>query len=396
MLVAILVLCQSGVMCRSRSPRGTNKERSLAADNSSRSPRGTNTERALAVDNNQVCLFMNTVLDDSLWTDNWRERFLHHMRTVLMESVYRQCTKKSPCRSLESFHFFVQTQDKSFSEIVPTADKDLWVNVHFNNRSENHTLLDRIVVETVSKNRCRWIAYTWLEADDAFMDGYFQYITTKVPKVLITTSRNDGSSWLGALFAARKIKTLVLGHNRCTTSYYYNDFYSGQSQGQGLILRRDIWLAIKSPYIHRGFHVHFLKKVRELVMRKLGYPEYSSPCCVHEHTTWENTKLQIQLEKEDASESGILFIDVTADWKTSALFVQTPFSSHFPHGNYSDLPICDKEQQHAIREEFPKDVMFLMHVAKEANMSFEEACYNNRFMRNKNVLCKRLTKDVDN
>jgi hypothetical protein len=248
------------------------------------------------------------------------------------------------------------------------------------NNPDRHLKVRDGLIEAVGKSACQWLSIVWIDADDAIMDGYFDYITSTLRKALVETRTADGLPWRGAVFAAREMPRLFLGYNRCKVDTEHQPFYSGQSQGQGFIIRRAIWESMQRPLIHRGGHVFFLKRFRELVMHGLGFLEYQSLTCKHGLTYWRNTERQINYEKNDESKSRIIFIDVAQDWNTTAIFVQSPFSSHFPWETWRDLPVCNQKHRNDVQKVYPQDIMYVLEYADSFDFTFADACANNLYL----------------
>jgi len=161
---------------------------------------------------NRVCLVLYTKIDDLKWSDKWRNDFLWYTRNVLIKSIRRQCSYKYPCPSLANFNLYIKTNNKTFEQLVNPGN---WI--HF---EQFHTKADEQISETVAQSDCGWVAFTWIDADDAFMDGYFNYISADIPKVLLGSKTRDGYAWRGAVFAAREMQRLLIGHNRCETGFF--------------------------------------------------------------------------------------------------------------------------------------------------------------------------------
>jgi len=233
----------------------------------------------------------------------------------------------------------------------------------------------------LKRHSCNWVSYSWIDADDAFLDGYFQYITD-IPKKLATTKTVSGAPWRGAIFIARECPRLTIGNNKCAFGDYksYNPevpFYSGRAPGRGIILRRHIWTQLDLAEIKTWLHIYFVRDIRNSVMHGLGYTDYSSEACSKGYFHWKNTTEQIDLEKRDAAETRLLLIDVTVDWKTSGILVTSPFSAHYPWAFDNALPICNKEERLGIQKMFPKDMMYILHAGNMLKLSIEQCCRNN-------------------
>jgi len=179
---------------------------------------------------------------------------------------------------------------------------------------------------------------------------------------------------------------LILGHNRCEVKKIFNPFYSGLSQGQGNILRRDVWESIGRGFLSRGAHVQYLRNFREFVMWRLGAAEYHSNTCRRKFFFWNETKEHIVYELRDAAQTRIRFFDVALENSTSAVFVQTPFSSHFPWDGWREIPVCDDEQKEIVQRDYPKDVKYLLELAGTLIFGIKDAC-NNKFFANAHSEC---------
>jgi len=126
-----------------------------------------------------------------------------------------------------------------------------------------------------------------------------------------------------------------------------------------------------------------LKEFRDLVMHGLGFLKYNSEIFERGPNMWRNTIEQIYYERKDAADSRIIFIDVSQDWNTMGVFIQTPFSSHFPWMSWKDLPVCDKNQRDGILKEFPQDIMYILKYADSFDFTLADACANNKFLKHK-------------
>merc|ERR1719193_746204 len=98
-----------------------------------------------------------------------------------------------------------------------------------------------MIQKIVDQDDCKWLSTIFIDADDGFLDGYFDYVTSGLTGKLVQTLTMDGEPWRGAVFGARSLSRLVIGKGRCGTENIEKHWYSGFSQGQGFILRRDVW-----------------------------------------------------------------------------------------------------------------------------------------------------------
>jgi len=325
-----------------------------------------------------VCLFLTTVINTAQWTPSYSNKFVQWMRNVFLVSVERQF--KDPCPGLETFKLLILSKGDD-----PKL-KDL--NEYGKNPGEVpivwHALpnFSDIIKENVLKHRCRYISTIWLDADDALLDGYFKYITEEIPKMLTETRTSYGTPWRGAMFALRSPKWLEVGINRCRGIFEGRDIYCGYSQGQGVILRRTIWEELGQNFLYHGFHGKFLKTVREWVMHGLGHKDYISSAGVGKFGRWEETEEMIAFERSDAAESQIQMVDLSKRWKTSAVFVRTPFSSSFPWKYINAIPLCTEERINAIKRKFPQEVDFILKAwidHRDIHLTMLEVCRNNKY-----------------
>jgi len=342
-------------------------------------------------DNHGVCLFLTTVINPADWTTSYANKFIHYMRNVFLVSVERQF--KEPCPGLETFKLLIlgRQDDPKLSELYEYGKNPGEIPIVWHNRSN----FSDFVKETVLKHSCKWISTIWLDADDALLDGYFKYITEEIPRMLTRTTTSDGKFWRGAMFALRSPKWLEVGLNRCEGIFEGRIIYCGYSQGQGVILRRSLWEKLGQEFLYHGFHAQFLKIVREYVMHGLGHKDYISMAGVGKYGLWEETAEMIAFERSDAAESQIKMVDLTKRWKTSAVFVKTPFSSSFPWKRINELPLCTEEHIITIKREFPREVEFIIKAWIEhqnMHVTMLEVCRNNMYFHSKlgNHTCEEV------
>jgi len=310
------------------------------------------------------------------WTSReWTQDFYSYVKAVLLRSIERQCKTKLTCPSMKQFHLFIRVAGESENNKF-TLERKRNVNITIVRGPKVMQQYLNIMKYNILHHMCKWLSTIYIDADDAFLDGYFDYVTSMINNVL-QTKTEDGFPWRGAVFAARALPRLVVGKNRCFINKdAVNNFYSGLSQGQGFILRTNVWQAMKMPWIPRLHHLKFLKNIRQTVMHHLGFKTYKSNTLGR----WHSTPSQIEYERKDAAESRIIFVDVSVDGKSTAIFLQTPFSSHFLWEKLGDLPICDKQQQRIIQREFPQDIMYYLSMADSLNQTKAVACLNNKFL----------------
>jgi len=341
-----------------------------------------------------VCLFLETRIDVRTWTtEKWIKSFFSYMKNVIVKSILRQCKGLNSCTSVKSFDLFIKlwghhTQLTKFIEDVRQI-----VSTRVFLFSGRKHKISKAIGEIVDENNCKWLSTIYLDADDGLLDGYFDYVTSEITNKLLHTNTVHGTNWRGAVFASRYIPRLVLGNNRCAVyTETLHVFCSGHSQGQGYVLRRDVWESMGRPWRDRGSHWLFLQGFRNFVMNRLGFMEYRSETCEHGKFKlyWDQTQENIAFEKADEARSGIMYIDIPPVLGTSAVFVQTPFSSHFPWDTWRDLPVCDSDQKLVVQQQYPQDVMYLLELADSFNLTAEEVCKNNRYFAAKAAVCKNI------
>jgi len=244
------------------------------------------------------------------------------------------------------------------------------------------TRYQAMIEQIVDQDDCKWLSTVYIDADDGFLDGYFDYVSSELTGKLVNTLTMDGLPWRGAVFGPRSMSRLIIGKGRCATKKIEYHYYSGFSQGQGFILRRDVWEKIGRRGKMRQKHIKFLSDMRNFIMRWLGFREYQSQCCDNYNVLWKQSDEQIALENKDAASSRILYIDVSLEMKTAAIFVVTPFSSHFPWESWQDLPACRDEGKKFVQRQFPKDINYILDIVDSVylNITFEEACQQNIYV----------------
>jgi len=333
-------------------------------------------------ENRGVCLFVQTRIYISTWkSEKWIKTFFFYVRDVLIQSILRQCNGLLSCPLMKTFTLFIRAggYHEEFSKFIEYLEQVTNVRV-FPEPWENRKFSEA-VVEIVEQNDCNWLSFIWIDADDAFLDGYFHHVTSETTKILLETRTARGMPWRGAVFASRTMPRFIFGKNRCWVQDWDNTrFYSGHSQGQGFILRKDVWELMTKKYVSRGYHVMFLKTFRCFVMRGLGYKEYS--CDWPKNKRWTEDEKHIAQETMDAAESQIMFIDISREWNTSAIFIWTPFSSHFPWSKWRNFSVCDSEQKQAVQQKYSQDVTDLIDRIPNLDFEIVDACNNNEFFRN--------------
>jgi len=329
------------------------------------------------------------MLNSREWTASYAKSFMAYMKSIFFDTAYQQCTVMSPCPSMKAFYILIHVQGNL--DIVGNFFAEQEYNNVFIIRSPNWSSKSQVHVKQVVLERdCQWVEHIWLDADDPIMDGYFNYITSDIPSILNNAGANQ--YWRGAVFGARYMPSLVLGNDRCGFGIPPLEYFCGQSQGLGLILRRDVWEDIGYPYIGKGDHTSFLKRAREFVMHRLGHEKYLSKSCIKPNVLWKNIENQIQFGIKDALDSQIKFIDVTQRWQTSAIWVLSPFSSHFPWNTLDELPICNSQQQDVIQRTYPVNIKNILELANKTFTTLMENCQSNIFLNG----VKNWTRDYPN
>jgi len=339
-----------------------------------------------------VCLFLQTRLDVSHWNSNSTNNFFSYMKDVLLESIFRQCKDVSACPELKAFHWFIVQfgANNELYTFLKYLSKVIDLHVIRGDKPQSRSSIKLKVNELFLKHNCEWLMLMWIDADDAFMDGYFNYVTTVITKKLLQTTTEDGLAWRGAVFGLRYIPELVVGMNRCNFNKHDDpkeSFTCGWSQGQGFIMKRDVWESLHRNIFYRTKHGKFLNRVREFVMNKLGVKKWKSKMCVGEYIRWYRTKEQIDDDLKEAAETQIMFFDVSLEKITSPLYILTPFSSHFPWDSWRNLTVCDEEQINAIQQEYPQDIRYILKNSRTINMTEKDACMNSLFVHHHKEIC---------
>jgi len=333
--------------------------------------------------NNGVCLFLSTMINAANWTPEYSRKFIQWMRKVFLVSVERQF--KTPLPTIEIFKLFIRgsSEDPNLADLYHYGETSVEIPlVWHHSRAEWQV----IVRETVFNYSCRWISSLWLDGDDAFLDGYFKYLTEEMPKILSETTTSEGRHWLGGVYALRSPKFLEMGMDRCRHNFWAPALSGGWSQGQGLILERSVWNRLDQKILYQPYHKSFVKDVREWVTRGLGQGDYVSTTGVAYYIDSDEIR---SLDQKDAAESQIQMFDLSKNWTTSGLYVKTPFSSLFPWELLKKIPKCTKEHIIKLKRVFPQDIGFIIDAwidNPEMHPTLLETCKNNLFRR------KRLAK----
>jgi len=319
------------------------------------------------------------------------------MDRVLVQSLERQCPSDSSCSNLAQYKLIIELFGKAKLNEMVKKNYENNKNVILIKRatgmgqiSEDLKSLLKLISEMVKRQMCNWVSYIFIDADDVFLDGYFEYVTTDIPKLASTSSTLNGSAWRGAVFMPKNSPRFYISKNRCGVGYLDKDsqnflpyqpksivdwtkfWQCGESPGRGIILKRKVWEKLTSKEVHWTDHNIFTQYIREWVMHGLGFTEYSSKAC-----DWAVLRKEIGYSIHDESESRLLHINVIDDWKTSGLMITAPYSAHFPWHIIEQIPFCFMEQISAIQSIFPTDVQWLTKVSKNLNISISETCRNN-------------------
>jgi len=340
-------------------------------------------------DNYGVCLFIHTrVLVDNQKPDSdlWYEKFFSYTNKVLIPSILRQCELHS-CPSMRSLYLLIRIQGHHNKLDKFIQDVGQKINVRVFHKLENY---NAIVQRIVDQDDCKWLAAVHIDADDAFLDGYFNYVSSELTGKLVQTLTMDGSPWRGAVFAHRDLPLLVIGNGRCV-HFKARAFCSGQTQGQGFLLRRDAWEKMGRILPQRGLHTTFISHFRNFIMKRLGFEKYHSDACKWPNAPWKNS----DYENKDAAESRIMYIDLSLEpW---CVWIVTPFSSHFPWNKRQDLPVCGVEEKEVIQGYYPKNIKYILDIVDSVdfNITLEEACRNNRYLLLQSHDCSQIAVSGD-
>jgi len=350
--------------------------------------------RRLYPESNRVCIYVWTYLYTRYWDNQWLSKFLWYMDRVLVQSLDRQCPSDSSCSNLAQYKLIIELRgNEELNEMVKKHyenNKNIILFQREKGKGEISKVLENLlksIAEMVKRQMCKWVSYIFIDADDVFLDGYFEYVTTDIPKLASTTSTSNGSAWRGAVFMPKNSPIFYISKDRCGVGYFDKNsqnflpyqpksivdrtkfWQCGESPGRGIILKRKVWDKLASKEVRKTDHNSFTQHVREWVMHGLGYTEYSSRAC-----DWAFLKKEIGYSIRDESESRLLYINVINDWKTSGLMITAPYSEHFPWHNITQIPLCLKEQTSAIQSIFPTDVQWLTKITKNRNISLSETC----------------------
>jgi len=335
-----------------------------------------------------VCVTIWTRLNADSWNDSYMHNFLWWMKHGLLKSISRQCTGWSPCPLLAQLNMILRIEGRSSEqngkliEKLEKLDKNIfwYINPGF----KTPKIIEDWMVDIVGISNCSWVSYVYIDADDVFLDGFFQYITTEITKLVI--KRRD---WRGAIFLPLRLPNLVVGNNICSSEDFEgysprHTFWCGFSSGQGLVIKRDIWDDLNYKVLPHFMNLGFIRVARNFVMRSTGFKDYASKSCdkpynILGYSNYIDKGIFVR-EEQEAKATGLFLIDVTRNWRTSGILVHTPFSGHFPWAHYNKLPTCDKNLREKILGSFPTDIGWLLKAAEKIHISMEDVCQNNQYM----------------
>jgi len=329
-------------------------------------------------DNFGVCLFIHTKLSLQYWESNsWAKKFLSYAKQVLISSILRQCAHSS-CPSIRSLYLLINAKGNNSEFELFIEDIGQMINIRVWRDDQKYSAM---IEKIVDQHDCNWLSSVYIDADGVFLDGYFDYVSSELPRKLAQTLTMDGISWRGAVFGSRSLSRLTIGKGRCGTKNLSLNMYSGSSQGQGFLLRRDIWEKMGRLSRMRRLHSRFLRDFRNLIMAGIGFEDYQSHSCVGSNLFWTKSDKQIDFENIDAANTRIMFIDMSLEMSTAAVLIESPLSSHFQWNAWQDLPVCGDEQKKVIQGEFPKNIEYILDIVDSVhiNVTFEEACRNNAY-----------------
>jgi len=319
--------------------------------------------------NSGVCLFVWTRLFSPVWDMTYLRKYLSWVKAVLFESMARQCSVDSPCNSLCELRVIVKIMGDNHNKMSPffihLKQSKTFFYFHHKNEKER-TELDKRIKKSVAASNCQWVENIWVDADDGFADGFFQHITADLPGEIVRTG-TKGKAWRGAIITGHQPNTLILGNNKCGSVKGEEDqpniFYSGLSPAQGYILRRKVWDQLTVKVMYPGLHFLIAKQTRKFIMHGLGIKWSPSSSLVSKTAASEET--------------GILLIDITRKSKKHSIFLETPFSSHFPWTTANQLPNCGPEQKRKMKDQYSKSIDYLLDATNTLYLSMKEVCKNN-------------------
>jgi len=328
-----------------------------------------------------VCLFCHTTLSVQYWTDSWAKKFLSYMKQVLISSILRQCELQYSCSSMRSSYLLLRVKGSNSELDLFIQDISQMINLRvYSHRHEESAMIERIVDE----EDCKWLSSVFIEPSNGFLDGYFDYLSSELTGKLVQTLTMDGLPWRGAVFGTRSLSRLIIGKGRCTIEILDQHFWSGSSQCQGFLLRREVWEKIgrRSGTRMRGMRTGLLRNFRNDIMKGIGFDNFDSDCCVGSNADWTQSHEQIALENIEAANTRIMFIDVSLERSSAAVLIETPFSNHFQWNAWQDMPVCGEEQKKIILGEFPRSIEFILNIIDlvTINITFEDACGNIPFV----------------
>ena len=107
------------------------------------------------------------------------------MKAVLLRSIERQCETKLTCPSLKQFHLFIRVSGESENKTFTLEGKQI-INVTIVRGEKLFQQYLNVLSYNIRRYMCEWLSIIYIDADDAFQDGYFRYVTSMINNVLQT------------------------------------------------------------------------------------------------------------------------------------------------------------------------------------------------------------------
>ena len=225
------------------------------------------------------------------------------------------------------------------ARLQPAADKLSKIQVDFSENAYKNAQKE------FDKTPCSWVVLVKLDADDALMPGYFDWLAqTVVPEL-------DREGLRGALVGSRHSPRVGYGNGDCFAYFPRKGtgfHFGGEAQGQTRILRREAFVAMGKPFEAPG-HTRGLVSLRRGVYEKiLKQDPPEDILSITDQKIVMNYPLQQSKNDEMTAITGIKMIDTAeAGFGPAGLYLKTPASKHFGREYHTllaeDKKTCTKE-----------------------------------------------------
>jgi len=118
--------------------------------------------------------------------------------------------------------------------------------------------------------------------------------------------------------------------------------------------------------MYPGLHKRFPNQARKFIMHGLG-------------ENWSPGSRLTRYERDsiNAQQTGILWIDLTAQSKKHTLFLLTPFSKRYPWKEANLIPSCNGNQAKELITKYSRNIIFIVEASTKLHLSMGEVCENN-------------------